>query len=65
VVHGHVELADAEFPEGAAVTVLLSNEETFQADPETERMLLLSITRCERGRAIPIEEVLGDLRNRE
>jgi len=65
VVHGHVELADVRFPEGAAVTVLLPDEETFEADPETERMLLESIAQCERGEGIAIETVLADLRRRE
>ena len=65
VIHGHVELTDAELPEGVSVTVLLPEEETFEADPETERMLLESIAQCERGEAIPIETVLEELRRRE
>lgn len=40
VVDGRVEL-DAELPEGASVTVLaLEGDETFEADAETETMLL-------------------------
>lgn len=58
-------MTDADFPEGAAVTVLLPEEETFEADPETERMLLESIAQCERGEGIPLETVLADLRRRE
>jgi hypothetical protein len=65
VIDGHVELTDAELPEGASVTVLLPEEETFEADPETERMLLESIAQCERGETIPLEEVLEELRGRE
>lgn len=65
VIDGHVELTDAELPEGASVTVLLPEEETFEADPETERMLLESIAQCERGETIPIEKVLEELRGRE
>jgi hypothetical protein len=65
VIHGHVELNDAELPEGASVTVLLPEEETFEADPETERMLLESIAQCERGEGIPLEAVLEELRRRE
>ena len=65
VIHGHVELTDAELPEGASVTVLLPEEETFEADPETERMLLESIAQCERGETIPLETVLEELRRRE
>lgn len=45
--------------------MLLPEEETFEADPETERMLLESIAQCERGETIPIEKVLEELRGRE
>lgn len=65
VIGGHVELDDAELPEGAAVTVLFPEEQTFEADPETERMLLESIAQCERGQTVPLETVLGELRSRE
>ena len=65
MIDGHVELTDAHLPEGASVTVLLPEEETFEADPETERMLLESIAQCERGETVPIEKVLDELRGRE
>lgn len=66
VIHGRIELEGADLPEGAAVTVLLSEgDETFEADPETERMLLESIAQCERGQTIPLEKVLENLRRRE
>ena len=40
VVGGRVE-RDAELPEGASVTVLAAEgDETFEADPETEKILL-------------------------
>jgi hypothetical protein len=43
VVDGRVEL-DGELPEGASVTVIArDNDETFQADSETEKMLLSAI----------------------
>lgn len=43
VVDGRVEL-DAELPEGVSVTVLaLEGDEAFEADAETENMLLESI----------------------
>jgi hypothetical protein len=65
VVGGRVEL-DSALPEGASVTVLArEGDETFEADPETERVLLDSITECERGDTIPINELLDDLRSRE
>ena len=65
VVGGRVEL-DSELPEGACVTVLArEGDETFEADPETERMLLDSIAQCERGETIPLTQLLGELRDRE
>jgi hypothetical protein len=65
VIDGHVQIDDAEWPEGASVTLLLSEgEETFEADPETERMLLESIAQCDRGQTVTLERLLDDLRNR-
>lgn len=65
VVGGRVEL-DTELPEGASVTVLApEGDETFEADPETERMLLDSIAQCERGETIPLTQLLSELRDRE
>ena len=43
---------DGELPEGASVTVLaLEGDETFEADEETERMLLEAIAQCDRRQA--------------
>ena len=65
VVDGRVEL-DGELPEGASVTVIArEGDETFEADPETERMLLDSIAQCERGDTLPLTQLLGELRTRE
>ena len=65
VVDGRVELTQATLPEGAAVTVLLSeSDETFEVDAETERMLLESIAQCERGETVPLETVMERLRRR-
>jgi len=65
VVGGRIEF-DSELPEGAFVTVLArEGDETFEADAETERMLLDSIAQCERGDTIPLLELLDELRNRE
>jgi hypothetical protein len=62
VVDGRVEL-DGELPEGASVTVLArDNDETFEADPATEKMLLDAIAQCERGDTIPLKQLLPDLR---
>jgi len=65
VVGGRVEL-DAELPEGASVTVLAhEGNETFEADAETEQMLLRAIAQCESGETVPLPKFLHDLRNRE
>jgi hypothetical protein len=65
VVDGRVEL-DAELPEGASVTVIArDDEESFEVDAATERMLLDAIAQCERGRTVPVEQVLSELRRRE
>jgi hypothetical protein len=62
VVEGRVELIDAELPEGATVTVLFpEGDHTFEADEETERMLLESIAQCERGETVPFEKMLEGL----
>jgi hypothetical protein len=61
VVGGRVEL-DAALPEGATVTALArEGAETFEADPETERVLLDAIAQCERGDTSPMRELLDDL----
>jgi hypothetical protein len=65
VVGGRVEL-DADLPEGASVTVLAhEGDETFEADPETERMLLEAIGECERGETIPMTKLLSELHGQE
>ena len=65
VVGGRIEL-DSAMPEGTAVTVLApEGDETFEADPATERMLLDAIAQCERGETIPMTQLLGELRDRE
>ena len=65
VIGGRVEL-DGELPEGASVTVIARDEdETFEADSATEKMLLEAIAQCERGQSVPLEQVLSELRSRE
>ena len=65
VVSGRVEL-DGELPEGASVTVLaLEGDETFEADAETEKMLLESMAQCDDGRTTPFADFLSELRSRE
>jgi hypothetical protein len=41
------------------------NEAAFEADPETERMLLESIAQCDLGQTVPMQNVLDELRRRE
>jgi hypothetical protein len=66
IIDGRVELDNAKLPEGASVTVLLpEDEQTFEADPETERMLLESIAQSERGQTVSLTKVLAELRSRE
>jgi hypothetical protein len=49
VVDGRVEL-NTELPEGGSVTVLAGEgDETFEANPEIEKMLLEAMTECRRG----------------
>ena len=65
VVDGRVEL-DAELPEGAPVTVLaFEGDETFEADPETEKMLLEAMAQCRRGQVTPLKGILDEMRSRE
>lgn len=65
VVGGQVVL-DGELPEGASVTVLAADDdETFEAGPELEQLLLEAIAQCNRGETVPLEQVLADLRSRE
>jgi beta-lactam-binding protein with PASTA domain len=65
VVNGRVEF-DAELPEGTSVTVLaLEGDETFEADAETEQMLLEAIAQCEKGQTTPMADLLSELRSRE
>ncbi len=64
VVHGRIEL-DAELPEGASVTVIAADDDTFDADVTTETMLLDAIAQCERGQTVPLKQVLDALRTAE
>lgn len=63
VVNGRVVI-DAELPEGADVTLIALDEETFEVSPELEAVLLESIAQGTRGETIRAEDLLGELRNR-
>jgi hypothetical protein len=46
--------------------VLLTDDDgTFEADLETEKMLLEAIAQCQRGEVTPLRDVLAELRRRE
>ena len=65
VVGDRVEL-DSDLPEGTSVTGLARDgDETFEANPETERILLDVISQCQRGDTVPLPQLLAELRNRE
>ena len=65
VVGGRVEL-DAELPEGASVTVIApEGDETFEADAETEEMLLEAMAQSRRRQVTPLNDLLGEMRSRE
>ena len=65
VVGGRVEI-DGELPEGASVIVLATEgDETFEADAETEQILLQAIDQCNRGKTTPMTRLLSELRHRE
>jgi hypothetical protein len=52
--------------EGSSVTVLaLEGDETFEADGETEKMLLEAIAQGDRGQTTPMRDFLAELRSRE
>lgn len=49
----------------ASVTILvIDGDGTFEADPETEKMLLHAIAQCRRGETTPLTQFLDELRNR-
>lgn len=65
VRRGAVEVENKELPEGATVTVLVSEgDETFELGPEEERLLLAAIEGAERGEVEPASRVLERLPRR-
>jgi hypothetical protein len=65
IVGGRVEL-DADLPEGTSVTVLvMEGDGTFEADSETEKMLLEAIAQCRRNGTTPMAQFLDELRRNE
>ena len=65
VVGGRVEFV-GDLPEGAPVAVLaIESDGTFEADRQTEEMLLRAIAECDEGRTTPLANILSELRDRE
>ena len=65
VVDGRVEI-DVDLPEGASVTVLvIEGDGTFEADSETETMLLEAIEQCRRNGTTPMTQFLDELLRNE
>ena len=65
VIGGRVEFAGT-LPEGTSVAVLaIESDGTFEADAETEDVLLRAIAQCNGGRTTPMADVLSELRGRE
>ena len=61
VINGRI-VVDAEFPEGADVTLFVNDdEETFDVTPELEAVLLASMAAGARGETIPAEQLLREL----
>jgi len=64
VVNGQVVVDGDPLPEGAVVTILARDEQTFEVPPELEEELLASLAEADRGDTVPAEEVLRRLRSR-
>ena len=64
VVSGKIVVEGDPFPEGATVTVLSRQEDSFELGPEEEAELLASIAEADAGDVIDGEQFLRDLRGR-
>jgi redox-sensitive bicupin YhaK (pirin superfamily) len=62
VIGGKVVVEGDVLVEGAKVTVLTQDEETFELSPEEERVLLAAITEADRGDFVSSDDLLADLR---
>ncbi len=62
VVGGKVVVEDGGLDEGATVTIIVRDDETFELSPEEEAALLTAINEADRGEVIEAEEVLKSIR---
>ena len=62
VVGGQIVVDDEQLEEGSDVTVLVTDERTFQLSPSEEKELLLSIADADQGDWLDAEDVLREIR---
>ena len=64
VVGGQIFVEGEPLQEGSTVTILFPEERTFQLNDADEAALLAAIAEADRGKALDVEDVLSQLRNR-
>ena len=64
VQNGVIVTHGVDLPEGAEVTVFLTDDAEVTVTPEQEAMLRASIAQADRGERIPASEVLAEMRRR-
>jgi len=64
VISGKVVVEGEPLAEGATVTVLAPDEDSFELAPEEESLLLASIREAEEGRVVESASLLRDLAGR-
>lgn len=62
VVDGQIVVDGEKLEEGASVTVLVTDERTFQLKPKEEQALIDSIAEADRGELLDSEDVLRRIR---
>jgi hypothetical protein len=62
VVGGQIVVDDEQLEEGSNVTVLVTDERTFQLSPAEEKALLLAIADADRGDWLDAEDALREIR---
>ena len=62
VVQGKIIPETEGLAEGAVVTIVVGDTETFELTPAEERLLEEALEEADRGDVVPAEEVLASLR---
>ena len=65
LTRGHPRLVEREKTPRVVTVLALEGDETFEADPETEKMLLEAMGQCDRGDTVPMTTLLSEMRDRE